>query len=272
MPTGSYVRLNQSLDDHERPVLPHKVRFMDHHEIKWSDQSKWSDHLKESWKNYTLALSIVVITALASALAITPQHTHCQSDLDTSGYLCAPSGTHPSVARQRGCEYDWMSFHWLPKNRFDEENQALIREFEQLGPWHRFADAEGTQVMSPDETMLSTRFWLTKREHLHHCQFSLRQAYLFMARGQDPPFNYTHITHCSQSLIDAIYESPPKDMDEPIIKVVPFPEHPEILDRAEAGSSLRLGFVGQPTCLPTLMIGQAFSFRMQISAIWQNTI
>ncbi|EMD84668.1 hypothetical protein COCC4DRAFT_155384 [Bipolaris maydis ATCC 48331] len=226
MPTSSYIQLNQSFDDDEHPMLLDKERFIPH-------QLKWLYHLKESWKNYTLAVSLVIITALVSALAIQTRYTQCKPDLDTSGYLCAPSGTHPSVAHQRGCEYNWMSFHWLPKDRFNAENRALIREFEELGPWHRFSDAEGTQVMSAEETILSTRFWLTKREHLHHCQFSLRQAYLFMARGQDPAFNYTHIVHCSQALIDAIYESPPPDMDTPIIKVIPFPKHPEIVSDSD---------------------------------------
>ena len=129
-----------------------------------SNRSKWLDRSNKSLKNYVLVVATVVITVLVSILIFKPQCPQYKLELNTSGYLCAPSGTHPSVARQRGCECDWMSFHWLPKDRFGDENRALIREFEELGPWHRFADAEGTQIMSPNETMLSIRFLAYERE------------------------------------------------------------------------------------------------------------
>lgn len=148
---------------------------------------------------------------------------------DTSGYLCAPNGLSIEAAQARGCEFDWMSFRWQQKDRFDDDNVRLIQEFNDKGPWKRYADAEGKRVMGAEEIMVTTELWLTRREHLVHCAFALRQSFNYMARGNDPPFNAHHVLHCATTLLDAIYESPPPDMDNLTIHAVPFPKEKEIV-------------------------------------------
>ncbi|GJC95185.1 hypothetical protein ColKHC_04011 [Colletotrichum higginsianum] len=66
-------------------------------------------------------------------------HPRCPVDVqrptDFSGWICAPNGAIPEVTRERWCSFDGLSFHWFPKERLeDEENRALLREFENDGP------------------------------------------------------------------------------------------------------------------------------------------
>ncbi|CCF36362.1 hypothetical protein CH063_07950 [Colletotrichum higginsianum] len=143
--------------------------------------------------------------------------------LDMSGYLCAPNGARPEVAYERGCEWDPISFHWYRRERVeDPDNQELIRGFLEAGPWHRFYDAEGTVEVDPANRVLTT-LWLTKREHVVHCMYTLRQTHLWLAKGFDPPFNYSHTIHCTSYLVNIILESPVPDMDKLTVHAVPYP-------------------------------------------------
>src|SRR5690242_4580191 len=181
--------------------------------------------LNQAWKPFLASLVLASLTVVTT-LSLTPTR---RIPFDTSGYLCAPNGVSPAVAHSRGCAFDWMSFHWLPASRFDAANTALIAEFNAIAPWKRYADAAGKRELTVDEMLSGTSAFLTRREHLHHCQYSVRQAYLFMARGDDPPFDYAHIVHCTDALMEAIYENEPANMDDLVIQAVPFPKHPEVV-------------------------------------------
>ncbi|KAF4862258.1 hypothetical protein CGCSCA1_v014755 [Colletotrichum siamense] len=143
--------------------------------------------------------------------------------VDMSGYLCAPNGARPEVAYERGCAWDPISFHWYRRELVENpDNQELIREFLDAGPWHRFYDAEGTIEVDPANRVLTT-LWLTKREHVVHCMYTLRQTHLWLTKGFDPPFNYSHTIHCTSYLVNIILESPVPDMDKLTVHAVPYP-------------------------------------------------
>ncbi|KAG6353971.1 hypothetical protein INS49_005229 [Diaporthe citri] len=131
------------------------------------------------------------------------------SDSTACRHHCAPNGASPEVARARGCEWDDLSFHWWPKKpHLDSDNQALLQDFRVSGPWQRFYDQEGQNEIPPTNEVL-TAGWVTRKEHLFHCVFTLRQTHLWLTKGFDAPFNYSHTVHCTQQLIDAVVESPP---------------------------------------------------------------
>ncbi|KDN71081.1 hypothetical protein CSUB01_10369 [Colletotrichum sublineola] len=156
--------------------------------------------------------------------------------LDMSGYLCAPNGAPTEVALQRGCDWDPISFHWYPRERVqDPDNQELIRGFLEAGPWHRFYDEEGVVEVDPTNRVLTT-LWLTKREHVVHCMYMLRQTHLWLAKGFDPPFNYSHTIHCTSYLVNIILESPVPDMDKLTVHAVPYPEDWQVVSTCRARS------------------------------------
>lgn len=139
---------------------------------------------------WSLVLAIGGLTTLTTILIFAFQGMSCPScrTIDYSGYQCAPNGALPEVARSRGCEWDDLSFHWWPKKpHLDSDNQALLQAFRVSGPWQRFYDQEGQNEIPPTNEVL-TAGWVTRKEHLFHCVFTLRQTHLWLTKGFDAPF------------------------------------------------------------------------------------
>lgn len=180
---------------------------------------------------YSLVLVVGGLTLSAAILVFAFRGLSCPScrAIDYSGYQCAPNGALPEVARSRGCEWDDLSFHWFPKKpHLDSENQALLQDFRVSGPWQRFYDQEGHNEIPPTNEVL-TAGWVTRKEHLFHCVFTVRQTHLWLTKGFDAPFNYSHTVHCTQQLLDAVLESPPPDFDDLTVHGTPWPDHPAIV-------------------------------------------
>ncbi|KZL70125.1 hypothetical protein CT0861_01362 [Colletotrichum tofieldiae] len=153
--------------------------IQDHKSLK---QQSWRRRLGSA--NFLRPLLLTLVILLVSLVAVDEiLHPRCpdvRRPMDFSGWICAPNGAIPEVARERGCEFDGLSFHWFPKERFeDEDNLALLREFENDGPWHRYVDKEG-KVEIPQGNKVLKAAWLTRREHIIHCKYALRQTHLWV--------------------------------------------------------------------------------------------
>ncbi|KAK1974452.1 hypothetical protein LZ30DRAFT_607973 [Colletotrichum cereale] len=195
-------------------------------------------NLNKTWTYVLLVLFMaglaVLYNTLHAAILKRSANNSGRPQLDLSGYLCAPNGAHPEVALERGCDWDPISFHWYPRERVqDPDNQELIRGFLEAGPWHRFYDGEGAVEVDPANRVL-TALWLTKREHVVHCMYTLRQTHLWLAKGFDPPFNYSHTIHCTSYLVDIILESPVPDMDKLTVHAVPYPPDWQVVSTCRA--------------------------------------
>ncbi|WQF89991.1 hypothetical protein CDEST_15005 [Colletotrichum destructivum] len=182
-----------------------------------------------AWKSWSLVVPPVLVYLILSYLAFFPSCETCPKEMDMSGYVCAPNGALPQIARERNCEFDTMSFKWWPKEpTMHKDNVALVNEFHAEGPWHRYYDKGGKHEIPPTTEVL-TAGWVSRREHTFHCMYTLRQTHLWITLGYDPPFNYTHTIHCTKYLMDTILENPPKDFDELNVHGTPWPEHPAIV-------------------------------------------
>lgn len=158
--------------------------------------------LENRWKRVSIVLTVLLIGNMALLLRGTGRSLIRSPDV--SGYICAPNGAIPEVARARGCEFDGLSFHWFPKEHTeDEDNQALLQEFEDSGPWHRYLDKEGRYEIPSDNLVLKAAY-LTRNEHIVHCKYALRQTHLWVTKGWDVPFSYNHTVHCTGYLVDTI--------------------------------------------------------------------
>ncbi|OLN96755.1 hypothetical protein CCHL11_02340 [Colletotrichum chlorophyti] len=181
-----------------------------------------------AWKSWYLFLPPALIVIILAGLAFFPSCETCHR-LDMSGYVCAPNGALPKIARDRGCEFSTMSFKWWPRDAMmDEDNVALVEEFHAQGPWHRYYDKGGKHEI-PSTSEVLTAGWVTRREHTYHCMYALRQTHLWITKGYDPPFNYSHTLHCTKYMMDTILENPPNDFDELNVHGTPWPEHPDIV-------------------------------------------
>lgn len=180
------------------------------------------------WNLWYLCIPLALVILALFSLLLFPSCKQCQS-LDMSGYVCAPNGALPKIARDRGCEFDTMSFKWWPKEpMMHKENMALLKDFHDEGPWHRYYDKGGKHEIPPTSEVL-TAGWVSRKEHTYHCMYTLRQTHLWMTLGYDAPFNYTHTVHCTKYLMDTILENPPKDFEELSVHGTPWPEHPDIV-------------------------------------------
>ncbi|KAH8777823.1 hypothetical protein F5883DRAFT_487324 [Diaporthe sp. PMI_573] len=178
------------------------------------------------WKKVSAAVTLLWFATIAVLIW---QFQQPKRRLDVSGYICAPNGAIPDVARARGCEFDGLSFHWFPKEHTeDNDNRAILREFEDLGPWPRYLDKEGKYPIPADNLVLTSAY-LTRREHIIHCKYALRQTHLWVTKGWDVPFNYNHTLHCTAYLVDTIMENPPEDLYDVTTHVTPFPEYSPIV-------------------------------------------
>lgn len=172
-------------------------------QTRWPLNGKWRQRASRpetKWKALSLALTLLLIVAVTLHV----RHPSSRRPLDVSGYICAPNGAIPAVAEERGCGFDGLSFHWFDREHVeDEDNVALVQEFLGHGPWHRYLDAEGEYEIPADNKVLVAAY-LTRREHIIHCQYALRQTHLWVTKGWDVPFNYGHTLHCTQYLVDTI--------------------------------------------------------------------
>ncbi|KAJ0159168.1 hypothetical protein CTA2_10192 [Colletotrichum tanaceti] len=137
--------------------------------------------------------------------------------------------TVQQLVRSQELEQCFGTFdHRKKRCRDDDDDEELIRGFLEAGPWHRFYDAEGTVEVKPSNRVLTT-LWLTKREHVVHCMYTLRQTHLWLAKGFDPPFNYSHTIHCTSYLVNIILESLVPDMDKLTVHAVPYPSNWQVV-------------------------------------------
>jgi len=184
------------------------------------------DHFEENRRfsrliNYraTFFLVIGVLVIILSGQLITSQlrnqATKSKPSTPSSSSLC---GNTTSQARSRGCEFDLLSYSWLPPQCLDRETSAEFRTWilspdRSLGSWPFFTnDAFTSQV--PNEDALSERIlplmtYTTWEEHLGHCVFLARRIYRSMngSFGMDPHFgNYGHTVHCTDEVLKGIKE------------------------------------------------------------------
>ncbi|KZL85842.1 hypothetical protein CI238_05801 [Colletotrichum incanum] len=202
--------------------------------IKVKNHLPWQS-IAPAWKLWCLFVPLALIVSVLSWLAFFPSCEPCRN-LDMSGYVCAPNGALPKIARDRECEFDTMSFKWWPKEpMMHKDNIALVKDFHSEGPWHRYYDKGGKHEIPPTTEVL-TAGWVSRKEHTYHCMYTLRQTHLWITLGYDPPFNYSHTVHCTKYLMDTILENPPEDFEELSVHGTPWPEHPDIVSAPYQGT------------------------------------
>ncbi|KAH8746027.1 hypothetical protein F5883DRAFT_388889, partial [Diaporthe sp. PMI_573] len=122
-------------------------------------------------------------------------------------------GNSVAEAQAAGCQFELMSYAWLPEPCIDRE---LEEEFRSLG-FPYFEDIEGTRsvahevVVRGDQIVFST--W---REHMWHCAFMWKKI-VKIANGvkgggglSTRMLRMNHTEHCSDMILAD--DGPPLDM------------------------------------------------------------
>lgn len=161
---------------------------------------------------FIIATVLWIITHSISSLALHAPQTSSRE------FHC---GNTTSDAKALGCEFDLLSYTWMPKACIDRETSVEFEEWirqpeRQFGAWPFFADKEGRQRIENIED-LSQRAGLkthtTQEEHLGHCTFMLRRLHrVRQMQGVEIAMdNVEHIVHCSNEILRGLKGPDPVD-------------------------------------------------------------
>jgi hypothetical protein len=145
-----------------------------------------------------------------------------KASVETRLLLGLHCGSSVIEAKERGCEFDLLSYSWTPSECMDHETAAEFMEWavsdeRKLGAWPFFEDIDA-QVRVPGVDSLSNRVLIETRssqeQHLGHCIFWMRRTDRvkegkgkITARGD----GLNHAIHCTESLLDRLRGPRPED-------------------------------------------------------------
>lgn len=144
-------------------------------------------------------ISIILVTA-TSICVIIIYHTFALRQDQLRGTF-GECGTSPAEARGLGCQFDVISFSWLPSDCYDAE---LVDDFLALRNWEWFYDAAGQHAIPKEEVLKGelTDLFVTREYHNFHCTYQWRKMHRGMVKGVIDSYiaNYGHTAHCEHML------------------------------------------------------------------------
>ncbi|PYI06677.1 hypothetical protein BO78DRAFT_274705, partial [Aspergillus sclerotiicarbonarius CBS 121057] len=109
-------------------------------------------------------------------------------------------GSSASEAQSLGCEWDILSFAWLPSSCIDHET---TEKFRAAGPWRYYGDVGQTVEISEEQfSQDNVTVYLTNEVHVAHCAYSWVKFHRAIALGLKvhDQLPLLHTEHCSMVL------------------------------------------------------------------------
>lgn len=114
-------------------------------------------------------------------------------------------GGSPAEAQKLGCQFDPMSFSWLPSACYDAE---LVTQFLALRDWTWSLDRKRQATVSREEVLTGelTDLYVSREYHIFHCTFQWRKMHRGIQRGVIDTYigNYEHTSHCERMITDDV--------------------------------------------------------------------
>ncbi|KAK7997808.1 hypothetical protein PG989_005848 [Apiospora arundinis] len=169
-----------------------------------------------SRRRVTLALVATVIfvsmllgaAAMAGISGLHHQNTSIPKQQHPAGHVMVqPCGSSPAEATARGCQFDVISFSWLPDACYDAE---LSEAFRQKYALEWFADPDKRRPLSYAEIMTGehTGLYVNWEYHVAHCTAMWKKMHraLLGERGGKHAIDgyigvYAHTEHCEKMLL-----------------------------------------------------------------------
>ena len=127
----------------------------------------------------------------------------------TSGAELLTCGHSTPEAKEKGCQYDILSNHWVPDICMDQE---AVEEYQADGSWFGFADEHRTELLTIDAMSEMDFYYTSERDHIVHCAMLWRKQYKAFFEGRQKLdtliASKSHTLHCSQFLIDMTENGP----------------------------------------------------------------
>ena len=113
-------------------------------------------------------------------------------------------GNSSSEALSLGCNFDIISFAWLPARCFDQE---LMDQFLDLRDWKWYLDTEGQQTVDLASVAAGQyeQLYVTQEYHMYHCTYMWRKMHRALLAGNvvDGYIGDMHHTaHCEMQILD----------------------------------------------------------------------
>ncbi|KIW72267.1 hypothetical protein PV04_00473 [Phialophora macrospora] len=156
---------------------------------------------------FMVFLTLLLACAIAVLLVIRAISI-ANADEPANSLTC---GNTPEEAQSRGCQFDVMSFTWVPQPCFDE---ALVTEFLESPeqPWHWFrepnVDANSTTTTALSFQDVRTgqfpELYVTNAYHSTHCTFTWKKLHRALTKtGYLDSYigSYEHTLHCEHMLL-----------------------------------------------------------------------
>lgn len=138
------------------------------------------------------------------------------NDSDDRIFEC---GTTVSEAMIADCEFDPVTFAWLPKRCLDRE---LAAELTSNTNWTLHADPAG-KIKKSDMAFArnDTPTYITNANHVLHCLYAWKRLHRLLLAGK--PYHsgmaYRHTAHCSQMILEASHLQPDQIQNEALVIV-----------------------------------------------------
>lgn len=144
------------------------------------------------------ALALALVSAYHSASPKPVSYTY--NDSDDRTFEC---GTTVSDAMAAGCEYDPVTFSWLPERCLDRE---LAFELTHNTTWALHADLAGKIERSDLEFASNkSKTYITHGNHVVHCIYVWRRMHRMLLAGKPvhSGMAYRHTIHCTEVILDS---------------------------------------------------------------------
>jgi hypothetical protein len=175
--------------------------------------ARWS---AKQHRPYILSVILMIATSICVTLTCRAFSIRQEQLRGTFGEC----GTSPAEARSLGCQFDVVSFSWLPSDCYDAQ---LVDDFLALRNWQWFYDTAGQHAIPREQVLKGelTDLIVTREYHLFHCTYQWRKMHRGMVKGVIDSYisNYEHTAHCEHMLTEGV----PMNTTDTVI-VMKFPQ------------------------------------------------
>jgi hypothetical protein len=114
-------------------------------------------------------------------------------------------GSSPAEARRLGCQFDVVSYAWLPPACYDTE---LVKEFLSLKEWVWYYNVVGKHAVPKEEVLKGELDGLivTREYHKFHCTYQWRKMHRGLQNRIIDTYigEFRHTTHCEMMLTEEV--------------------------------------------------------------------
>ncbi|KAF2104193.1 hypothetical protein NA57DRAFT_70410 [Rhizodiscina lignyota] len=161
---------------------------------------------RKSWNHRRIRIAAIALLAIISVpLLLSPSLRHRST---ATPILFGDCGSSLEEARAKGCEFDVISFTWLPPECHDPE---LVDDFLSLSDREWYQDPRGLDPAPREKVMNGEyqRLFVTREYHVYHCRYQWRKMHRGIQKRVIDSYigSYNHTVHCEMMLMQVVPRS-----------------------------------------------------------------